>query len=65
MVRFLVGTIVDFGAGGKGVTLESVSQILDGKEKYPFENPITTCAPAKGLVLQKVEYPKECLFQWI
>jgi tRNA pseudouridine(38-40) synthase len=68
MVRFLVGTIIDFGTGRKGITIDQISQTLCATIRENTEttsNRITTCAPSTGLVLHKVEYPPDWNFKWV
>ena len=70
MVRFLVGAIVDYGAGRKGITVDLISKYLcepanAGGNSHATSDKITTCAPSAGLVLHKVEYPTDCNFKWV
>lgn len=53
MVRFLVGTMLDVAAGRRSITdIEVLLNALDNQSVSPP-------APAHGLYLEKVEYPRE------
>ena len=53
MVRILVGTLIDVGAGRK--CPEEMKQVLEGKDRSKAGD----TAPAKGLFLHCVHYPEE------
>lgn len=53
MVRILVGTLIDVGAGRKRP--EEMKQVLEGKDRSKAGD----TAPAKGLFLHCVHYPEE------
>jgi tRNA pseudouridine38-40 synthase len=55
MVRAIVGTLVQIGQGKRSV--ESFSEIIEAKDRTLAGE----SAPAKGLFLTKVEYPKNIL----
>jgi tRNA pseudouridine38-40 synthase len=54
MVRFLVGLMVDVGRGRR--PLGDVEMLLDADDNQPASPP----APAQGLFLVNVRYPREC-----
>ncbi len=51
MVRRIVGSLVAYAAGK--ITLKDIKAALIGKNSKPF-----TAAPAQGLILDRVSYPK-------
>jgi len=56
MVRRIVGVLVKVGKGE--ITLDQFAELLDGKADPRFDIAAWT-APASGLFLEKVEYPRE------
>ena len=67
MVRFLVGTIVQYGTN-EDRSLQVVKDALsygawhcsDDDSSYP-----RLCAPANGLLLKHIDYGNEWKFDWI
>jgi tRNA pseudouridine38-40 synthase len=55
MVRAIVGTLVEVGK--KKMTLDEFKSIIKEKNR----SSAGTSAPAKGLYLVKIEYPKDLL----
>ena len=56
MVRSIIGTQIDVARGKK--TIDDINQTLE----HPTRENISPMAPAKGLVLEKILYPKELDF---
>ncbi len=73
-VRFLVGTIVQYGKNRK-INKNDVINILESKEWHGSDNSgsnkedVTViprcCAPAQGLCLKRVIFEDDCIFDWI
>ena len=63
MVRFLVGFMVHYGTNPTNTSLQEVRDTLSTGE---WSNDIPRiCAPANGLILEKIEYGDDVEFNWM
>ena len=63
MVRFLVGLMVHYGTNPTNTSLQQVQNILSTGE-WSSDIP-RKCAPANGLILEKIEYGEDIKFNWM